>query len=156
MLFPAGRATLRARLLTAMAAVTMLMATVIAVPNAVGRADPADPPPPPLRHVQYTVWTEQPYGNAEIYYRDTDPPNWAEYSHNPYLYSPNVEAQVGPDQKWNLDVYLANPDSWAMVTTGIQSDSSAIPNFHCVLAVDGVVVKTAQGPKGALCSIRPW
>jgi hypothetical protein len=25
-----------------------------------------------------------------------------------------------------------------------------------VLAVDGAVVKTAQGPKGALCSIRAW
>ena len=101
------------------------------------------------------MWTEQPY-TAEIYYRDTDPPNWAEYSHNPYLYSPNVEAAVGPDQQWNLDVWLANPDAWAMVTTGIATDSTATPNFHCALAVDGVVVKTAQGPKGALCSIRAW
>jgi hypothetical protein len=156
MMFPAGCATLRARMLSGIAAFTMLMAAVIAVPNSVVRADPADPPPPPLRHVQYTVWTEQPYGNGEIYYRDTDPPNWGEYSHNPYLYSPNVEAHVGPDQKWNLDVYLANPDSWAMVIATTASDSTAKPNFHCVLAVDGVVVKTAQGPKGALCSIRPW
>ncbi len=155
MMFPARRASLRARLQHGVAALTMLLAVGVVVPTE-ARADPADPPPPPLRHVQYTVWTEQPYSSAEIYYRDTDPPNWAEYSHNPYLYSPNVEAQVGPDQKWNLDVYLANPDSWAMVTTGIHNDSSAIPNFHCVLAVDGVVVKTAQGPKGALCSIRPW
>ena len=29
-----------------------------------------------------------------------------------------------------------------------RTDSTATPNFHCVLAVDGVVVKTAQGPKG--------
>jgi hypothetical protein len=153
MMFPAG-STLRARLLSGTIALALLMAIL---PAAVSRADdPLLPPAPPLRHVQYTVWTEQPYGNAEIYYRDTDPPNWAEYSHNPYLFSPNVEARLGPDQKWNLDVYLANPDSWAMVTTGIQTDSTAIPNFHCVLAVDGVVVKTAQGPKGALCSIRPW
>jgi hypothetical protein len=149
MMFPAGGAVPRGRLLSGLAA--LLMAVV--GPCAVAQADPA---PAPLRHVQYTVWTEQPYGNAEIYYRDTDPPNWAEYSHNPYLYSPNVEAHVGPDQKWILDAYLADPDSWAMVTTGIQSDSQAIPNFHCVLAVDGVVVKTAQGPKGALCSIRAW
>jgi hypothetical protein len=138
----------------ALAALTVLTAAAVGLPAGVAYAD--DPPPPPLRHVQYTVWTEQPYGNAEIYYRDTDPPNWAEYSHNPYLYSPNVEAHVGPDQKWNLDVYLANPDEWAMVTTGIAADSTATPNFHCVLAVDGVVVKTAQGPKGALCSIRAW
>jgi hypothetical protein len=139
------------------AALTMLFAAAIVAPTTVAQADPAEiPPGPPLRHVQYTVWTEQPYGNAEIYYRDTDPPNWAEYSHNPYLYSPNVEAHLGPDQKWNLDVYLANPDDWAMVTTGIAADSTAAPNFHCVLAVDGVVAKTAQGPKGALCSIRAW
>ena len=56
----------------------------------------------------------------------------------------------------NLDVWLANPDAWAMVVASIQSDSPASPNFHCVLAVDDVVVKTSQGPKGALCSIRAW
>lgn len=146
---------MRARLLSGLAAAVTLVAAAMAG-SAAAQADPEAPPGPPLRHVQYTVWTEHPYGNAEIYYRDTDPPNWAEYSHNPYLYSPNVEAQVGPDQKWNLDAWLADPDAWAMVTTGIQSDSTATPNFHCVLAVDGVVVKTAQGPKGALCSIRAW
>jgi hypothetical protein len=152
MMFPAISSKPRTRLSGCLAA--LLMAVVVA-PCTVARADP-EPPPAPLRHVQYTVWTEQPYGNAEIYYRDTDPPNWAEYSHNPYLYSPNVEAHVGPDQKWILDAYLADPDSWAMVTTGIAADSKALPNFHCVLAVDGVVVKTAQGPRGALCSIRAW
>ena len=55
-----------------------------------------------------------------------------------------------------MDVYLANPDAWAMVLASIQTDSQQAPNLHCVLAVDGVVVKTAQGPKGALCSIRAW
>ena len=43
-----------------------------------------------------------------------------------------------------------------MVIATIQADSAQIPNLHCVLAVDGVVVKTAQGPNGALCSIGPW
>lgn len=152
MMFPAACTRLRARLLIGLAALTLVMTAAVVAPNTIARAEPG----PALRHVQYTVWTEQPYGNAEIYYRDTDPPNWQEYSHNPYLYSPNVEAQVGPDRKWILDAYLADPDAWAMVTTGIQSDSSATPNFHCVLAVDGAVVKTAQGPKGALCSIRTW
>jgi hypothetical protein len=142
MMFPVGRVTL-----------ATLVAVAVVGPTAVAQADP---PPPPLRQVKYTVWTEQPYNGAEIYYRDTDPPNWAEYSHNPYLYSPNIEANLGPDSKWVLDVGLADPDSWAMVTTGIAADSQAAPNFHCVLAVDGVVVKTAQGPKGALCSIRAW
>ena len=145
---------LRARLPVVLAALTILIAPTVALPTGVSRAD--DPPPPPLRHVQYTVFAEQPYTGAEIYYRDTDPPNWGEYSHNPYLYSPNIEAALGPNQQWNLDVWLANPDEWAMVAAGISSDSIATPNIHCVLAVDGVVVKTAQGPKGALCSIRNW
>ena len=108
----------------------------------------------PLHNVKYTVFAEEPFF-AEIYYRDVDPPNWAEYSHNPYLYTPNVEAQVGPDQQWVLDVQLANPDRWAMVVASAP-DTARVPNLHCVLAVDGVVVKTAQGPKGALCSIRSW
>ena len=152
MMFPGGSATLCAHLQAGLAAL-MLVAAAVLLPSGVSQAEP---PPPPLRHVKYTVWTEQPYTGAEIYFRDTDPPNWAEYSHNPYLYSPNIEATVGPDQQWNLDVWLANPDAWAMVTAGIATDSTAMPNFHCVLAVDGVVVKTAQGPKGALCSIRTW
>jgi hypothetical protein len=140
MMFPAGLAA------------TMLVAATALVPPAVAYAEP---PPPPLRHVQYTVFTEQPFF-AEIYYRDTDPPNWAEYSHNPYLYSPNVEAEVGPDKMWNLEVWLANPEMWALVVAGTGGETSATPNFHCVLAVDGKVVKTEQGPKGALCSIRNW
>lgn len=104
--------------------------------------------------VKYTVFSEQPF-YAEIYYRDTDPPNFADYSHNPYLYSPNVEADVGPDKQWVLDVTLENPEQWAMVTA-TSGRSPATPNIHCVLAVDGVVVATDQGPKGALCSLRHW
>ena len=106
-----------------------------------------------MHQIHYTVWAEQPF-TAEIYYRDTDPPNWAEYSHNPYLYSPNIEADIGPNQQWNLDVGLADPDQWAMVVAGTGGESPKKPNIHCALAVDGVVVKTNQGPKGALCSIR--
>ena len=89
------------------------------------------------------------------YYRDVDPPNWAEYIHNPYMYSPKVEADVGPDMQWVLDVQLANPDEWAMVTA-TAAPSTQTPNIHCVLAVDGVVVATDAGPRGALCSIRNW
>jgi hypothetical protein len=108
-----------------------------------------------LHHVKYTVFSETPFRNAEIYYRDVEPTNFAEYSHNPYAFSPNVEADVGPNQMWTLDVMLANPDQWAMVTAG-SMDSPHRPNFHCVIAVDGQVVVTNQGPKGALCSIRNW
>ncbi len=139
---------------TAAAAVLALAGAL--TPLAPARAEPEPPPPPPpLHHVKYSVFSEVPVPQAEIYYRDVDPPSWADYSHNSYQFSPNVEANIGPDQMWTLDVMLADPDAWAMVTaTQFHADSPA--NFHCVLAVDGVVVKTDQGPKGALCSIRPW
>jgi hypothetical protein len=130
----------------------LLSATVL---TAAGLTVPAtSQAEPPLHQVKYTVFAERPF-YVSIYYRDVDPPNWADYSHNPYMYSPKIEADVGPDQQWVLDVMLANPDQWAMVTaTAAPSEQS--PNIHCVLAVDGVVVATDVGPKGALCSIRNW
>jgi hypothetical protein len=131
----------------------LLSATVLAAAGLILPA--ASHAEPPRHHVKYTIFSEQPY-YVNIYYRDVDPPNWAEYSHNPYKFSPKVEADVGPDQQWNLDVMLANPDQWAMVTASVAGESTQTPNIHCVLAVDGVVVKTHQGPKGALCSIRSW
>jgi hypothetical protein len=135
---------------------TLISATALAA--AVGTA-PAwaddDPPPPPLHNVHYPVWAEQPF-IVSIYYRDTDPPNWADYSHNPYQFSPKVEADVGPNQQWNLDVGLVNPDEWAMVVASTGGESTKTPNIHCALAVDGVVVATHQGPRGALCSLRNW
>jgi hypothetical protein len=151
MMFPATPSRTRP-LLSALSAAALAAACVVSgTPSAA--AD--DPPPPPLHNIHYTVWAEQPF-NVEIYYRDVDPANWADYSHNPYQFSPNVEADVGPNQQWNLDVGLANPDQWAMVVAGTGGETAKTPNIHCALAVDGVVVKTGQGPKGALCSIRPW
>lgn len=135
---------------TLTAAALALGCTVAGAPTAV-----ADDPAPVLHHVKYTVFSETPFRNAEIYYRDVDPPNFAEYSHNPYVFSPNVEADVGPNQMWTLDVMLANPEQWAMVTVG-SLDSPQRPNFHCVLAIDGNVVVTNQGPRGALCAVRDW
>jgi len=107
-----------------------------------------------LHEVTYTLSTEHPF-SAEIYYRDTDPPNFAEYSHDPYLYSPNIEADLGPDRPWVLTVRLADPQQWAMVL-GTSGRSPNPPTFHCSLAVDGTVVVTDSGPKGALCSLRHW
>ena len=145
------------RLLTrfAVTALSLLGVGGLIVGTGVASADDEPVPGPPLRHVKYTVFTETPYANAEIYYRDSDPPNFADYSHNPYVFSPNVEANVGPSQLWTIDVMLANPDEWAMVTAS-SLDSPQRPNFHCVIAVDGEVVVTNQGPKGALCSLRNW
>ena len=61
-----------------------------------------------------------------------------------------------------LDILRSGIDS-GLRGLGISSTDQITPehliiptNFHCALAVDGAVVKTAQGPKGALCSIRAW
>jgi len=107
-----------------------------------------------LHRVKYIVTTDQPI-NAEIYYRDTEPPTWADYSHNPYIFSPKVEADVGPQKAWVLEVHLADPGQWAMVTAS-SGLSPLEPMFHCELAVDGVVVDSSDGAKGALCSLRQW
>lgn len=109
-----------------------------------------------LHHVRYTVTADAPFW-AEIYYRDVDPPSWSDYSHNPYEFSPKAEADIGPNQPWVYDAMLADPESWAMVT--VQSGdapSIAPPRFNCRLEVDGAVVKTNSGSKGALCSLRNW
>lgn len=109
---------------------------------------------PALHHVKYTV-TAQMRFYADIYYRDTDPPNFAAYSHDPYQFTPKVDADVGPNQPWVRDVMLADPNQWAMVTA-TSGRSHTTPMFHCELAVDGVVVVSKDGPKGALCSLRLW
>lgn len=109
---------------------------------------------PVMHTVTYTVYTDNPF-HADIYYRDTEPPNFADYSHNPYVFSPKVEADLGPGQPWVLNVALANPEFWAMVTA-TSGQSPNPPTFHCTLAVDGQVVVTNSGAKGALCSLRHW
>lgn len=130
-------------------------AFVVATAGVAATAATASAEDPVLHQVTYSVFTEQPFGGAQIYYRDIDPPNWADYSHDPYLFSPNVEADLGPSQKWVLNVSLANPNEWAMVMA-TSGRSQNPPNFHCVLAVDGVVVAENSGAKGALCSLRHW
>lgn len=109
----------------------------------------------PVPHlISYTVTTAHPV-SADIYFRDVDPPTWADYSHNPYMFSPKVTVEVGPDRPWVLNATLFDPNRWAMVsaTSGMSPQS---PGFRCELSVDDVVVSTDAGPKGALCSIRHW
>ncbi|WP_263998002.1 hypothetical protein [Mycobacterium yunnanensis] len=144
-----SRAALSAELLTT----GLVLGIGIVTP--VAQADDEPPTGPPLHSVKYTVFSETPFRNAEIYYHAVDPPNFAEYSHDPYVFTPNAEADLGPNQQWTMDVLLANPDDWAMVTV-TSLDSPKRPNFHCVLAVDGKVVVANQGPVGALCSIRNY
>jgi len=132
----------------------LALASAVTMATAIAMASPSHADEPVLHRVKYTVSTQNPI-SADIYYRDADPPTWADYSHDPYLFSPKVEADIGPEMPWVLEALLADPGQWAMVTatSGMSSDRSM---FHCELAVDGVVVDSNEGPKGALCSLRHW
>lgn len=133
--------------------ITALPAMTVAAAISAG---PAAAQGPAMHRVRYTVTTDAPF-YAKIYYRDAEPAVFSDYSHNPYLFSPMVEADVGPDQPWVLETQLADPTMWAMVLVqSAESPDFPTPTFNCELAVDGVVVKTHSGPKGALCSIRSW
>ncbi|MHC9295715.1 hypothetical protein ACRCUN_24895 [Mycobacterium sp. LTG2003] len=141
------RATHRTALATT-AGITMVTAVIATAATAYAE--------PPLHHVRYTVTADAPFW-AHIYYRDTDPPTWSDYSHNPYMFSPKAEADIGPGQPWVFDAMLAKPDLWAMVMVQSgEAPNMPPPGFNCELAVDGVIVKTDSGEKGALCSIRNW
>jgi len=107
-----------------------------------------------MHSVRYTVTADNPI-YADIHYLDQEPANFADYSHNPYQFVPNVQADIGPGKPWTYDLMLADPSQWALVTASAGTEPGA-PNFHCQLAVDGVVVATKDGPKGVLCSLRHW
>jgi hypothetical protein len=114
----------------------------------------ANAEPSPIHTVKYIVYSDVPT-TADIYYRDSDPPTFADYSHDPYRYSPKVEADLTPRGPWELEAALADPDQWAMVVVSAVL-SAGKPGFRCELVVDGVVAAVNEGPKGALCSVRRW
>lgn len=119
--------------------------------------DAAPPAPAPAHTVRYTVTSDNPIW-AHIYYRDVEPEIFSDYSHNPYQYTPRADVDLGPGQPWVLETRLNDPNTWAMVTVQSGESSAFPPNttFRCELAIDGVVVKKNNGPKGAVCSIRNW
>ncbi len=129
-------------------------------PPAPGVPAPVDPgapaPAPVMHHIRYTVTTDEPFF-AHIYYREVDPPSWSDYSHNPDEFSPRADTDLGPNQPWVFETNLVDPTMWAMVVaqTGDGPEFPS-PAFHCTLAVDGAVVVTNSGPRGALCSLRKW
>jgi hypothetical protein len=108
----------------------------------------------PLHHVKYTMTAQKPI-YAQIYYLDQEPEIFANYSHNPYQYTPNVQADLGPNQTWTYALDLHKPEEWAMVLANTGGEPGS-PNFHCELSVDGVVKVSKDGAKGVLCSIRRW
>jgi hypothetical protein len=116
---------------------------------------PARADDPVMHEVKYVVTAANPI-YADIYYLDQDPTKFSDYSHNPYQFTPNVQADIAPGHPWvSPTVMLSNPDQYAMVSVSTGSEPGT-PQFHCALIVDGVVVASKDGPKGALCSLRLW
>jgi hypothetical protein len=121
---------------------------VVSAPSA--HADPE----PVMHHVKYAVTTENPI-YTDIYYLDHQPAKFSDYSHNPYSFTPHVDVDLGPNKPWTFDLDMTDPDHYAMVVASTGTEPGA-PGIHCVLAVDGAVVVSNGGPKGALCSLRNW
>lgn len=107
-----------------------------------------------MHHVKYTIWAANPI-YADIYYLDQEPPVFSDYSHNPYQFVPNVQADIVPGKPRSYELDLANPDQWALVSASTGSEPGT-PQFHCDLAVDGRVVVSKDGPQSVLCSLRSW
>jgi hypothetical protein len=110
---------------------------------------------PVMHQVRYVVTAANPIW-ADIYYLDQQPAKFSDYSHDTYQYTPNVQADIGPGHPWTSPVVmLTDPANYAMVTVSTGTEPGT-PMFHCALVVDGVVVKSNDGPKGTLCSLRIW
>jgi hypothetical protein len=135
-----------------------MLGAVLAMLSAAGyttlTAAPSRANDPVMHHVRYTVSAANPI-YADIYYLDQEPAVFSDYSHNPYQFTPNVQVDIAPGKPWTYDLMLANPDQYAMVTASVGSEPGA-PQFHCDLAVDGVIVSAKDGPRGVLCSLRQW
>ncbi len=131
-----------------------MVALPLAFPTAILTALPVRADDGVAHRITYTVSSDDSL-DADVYYRDVDPPNWADYSHNPYLFSPLDEATIGPGRPWVREVTLADPDRWAMVAVS-RTSTRGMGVIRCELAVDGITVDTAEGPAGAVCSLRHW
>nr|WP_238994673.1 hypothetical protein [Mycolicibacterium chubuense] len=109
-----------------------------------------------MHRVTYIVTVDHPAA-LNIYYRDVDPPTWADYSHNPYQFSPRDDVRLEPGTPWVHEATLADPDRWALVTVSAVGPATQTTNsLRCQLIVDGAEVDHAEGPRGALCSMRHW
>lgn len=110
---------------------------------------------PVWHQVVYIVSAKVP-AYVDIFYQDQDPTLFSDYSHNNYAFTPQVHADVAPGKPWVQPVNLLNPDQWAMVTATTGREPVALGGVQCDLSVDGKVVVSNIGPKGALCSLRTW
>ncbi|WIM90340.1 hypothetical protein PT015_13835 [Candidatus Mycobacterium wuenschmannii] len=108
-----------------------------------------------MHQVRYVITAASPIW-ADIYYLDQQPQKYSDYSHNPYQYTPNVQADIAPGHPWTSPpVMLTDPNNYAMVVVSTGTEPGT-PMFHCALVVDGAVVVSNDGPKGTLCSLRTW
>jgi hypothetical protein len=137
------------------AALGAALTVVTAAGTAALTAAPSRADDPVMHQVRYVVTAASPI-YADIYYLDQQPPKFSDYSHNPYQFTPNVQADIAPGHPWTSpEVMLSDPNDYAMVTASTGTEPGT-PMFHCALVVDGVVVKSGDGPKGVLCSLRNW
>jgi hypothetical protein len=137
---------------SAMTVTGLLVGTGFTVSAGRAHAEPAADPV--MHHVKYAVTAENPI-YTDIYYLDHQPDKFSDYSHNPYLFTPHVDVDLGPGKPWTFDLDMTNPDAYAMVVASTGTEPGT-PGLHCVLAVDGVVVVSKDGLKGVLCSLRNW
>jgi hypothetical protein len=129
---------------------TLAMALV-----AVGFAVPSRADDPVMHTVTYVITAASPI-YADIYYLDQQPDKFSDYSHNPYQFTPNVQADIAPGHPWvSPVVMLSDPDDYAMVTVSTGTEPGT-PQFHCALVLDGKVVVSNDGAKGVICSLRSW
>jgi hypothetical protein len=135
------------RALSAASAMLLSIAGLL-VNSARAHADPI------MHHVKYTVSAQHPI-YTDIYYLDHEPNIFADYSHNPYSFTPHVDVDIAPGTPWSYELDLSKPEVYAMVSATTGTEPGA-PQLHCDLAVDGSVVVSKDGEKGVLCSIRNW
>ena len=118
-------------------------------------ATPARADDPVMHEVKYVITAASPI-YADIYYLDQDPGKFSNYSHDPYQYTPNVQADIAPGHPWvSPPVMLRDPANYAMVVVSSGTEPGT-PMFHCALVIDGKVATSNDGPKGTLCSLRSW
>jgi hypothetical protein len=131
------------------------LGVALAAMAAIGTAGPSRADDPPMHQVRYVITAASPIW-ADIYYLDQQPAKFSDYSHDTYQYTPNVQADIAPGHPWTSPVVmLTDPANYAMVTVSTGTEPGT-PMFHCALVVDGVVVKSNDGVKGVICSLRTW
>ena len=137
------------------AALGVALAALSAAGYGTVAAAPVRADDPVMHQVRYVITAASPIW-ADIYYLDQQPAKFSDYSHDTYQYTPNVQADIGPGHPWTSPVVmLTDPANYAMVVVSTGTEPGT-PMFHCALVVDGVVVKSNDGPKGTLCSLRNW